>query len=44
MLTTTLVAELAPEVCARRATREDEVADVVRTLAPAAPPRLAAWP
>lgn len=32
MLTTTLVAELAPEVCARRATREDEVADVVDLL------------
>jgi len=32
MLTTTLVAELAPEVCARRATREDEVADLVDLL------------
>lgn len=32
MLTTTLATELAAEVCARRATREDEVADVVDLL------------
>ncbi len=32
MLTTALTAELAPEICARRATRDDEVADLVSLL------------
>jgi nitrogen fixation protein NifQ len=32
MLTVALTAELAPEVCARRATRDDEVADLVSLL------------